>query len=875
MSTRPKAQLFSSELIYQTVNAIRYFNEQVGTFREKLRSELYRREAEKRIEVSDFYFIQRRWANCRANAEQEVYKPWFSYAYYALTDLQVSGADDVDPGNLKVDLDNLKKVMNIIDSFSDPKFHWEELIQCVRNHNGGAKRVVEAVNWINENKSDLADLAEAARENNHSALSKLNEHQRMLHHHLLQLYSSFPVREDLSNKLYKEFIRKEGSDAQPAKAFYVFPLKRELDAEHGLPKFKVWMLGTESDTRFVPIEQDYDAEKEENPEQKAIKFFNKRLAPIFNEGAYEFTADFDYRKSEIDHMLWLPLYDEYIDDKYYGFFRGWLLQIFTGRKEALLEDESKATNSRHKALNDYILNCLKLTSSTALEINRAMMREVLNRPTLEKSCAVDVLADNICLLGDWDEVDPKPYDPKETRAKSIEFVSEPQKDEVEPIKIDIDLDPTFLEYNSGTFVRLDEIDEKPQILHLGFGKDFRKPTAGSEYYSRLTNLIYLIYTRLKDAKWAELQAQKYERNRMSNSLAHGLKNSFSVVVNLLKDNVDPIKDLSPPITSLKRNLGERLDSILEQAIKKGKKPEHINLETVLGQNGLYEKQLNLFIDSSKRAELISEFARETFHRIEAIYDKVDVSSTNEDEFRRQSNETQPLNQVILKAFASSSIIAFTREQPKEWEQTNDRKNKTKYIEAYGKPPTRPVLVYNTVPYSLQIEDFEELVNSGEPFCNAVGAKLLHTSIDKYLKDRSMSHVQGIFTNSQCVQKPDILAYVLEEIFFNCMKYLTRDEQYSTVAIYLDIEESEYTSFKIRRRVEGDGDKTIYQIVEKMNEESLKRGGLASCNQYLSKYEFQAEGLQPLKIDPIWKDEKSFVQYNFNIKPAVFAEKEYY
>lgn len=502
MNNRPAEQVFSSELIYQVINAVRLFNSQVCSSRSALSKRL-------NYNTSDFYLIQRRWMDCNQKNKSDQ-QSWFDYSYYELSEFGES---------------NHELVGNIIYGFDKFEEHWKTFFRYLDDHTS-SKSIRDAENWISQNRDRL--LRVVREEEGHIQRSD----RRLLHHHLLQLYSRFPTRRYIHGGLYSKFISSasqqaqgvEVQDAQAAEAFYVFLHKHDKKSIL-YPPFSVWKLreGDECESQIKGEGQDQDVDGDEATasleEQLSVKFFNQYLSPIFNEIKFNGQELFDVKESHISHMLWLPLFDEYADGRFHGFFRGWLFQVLLLPQEVeenssagdspLLYGDAEFINKRYEALRKYVFDCLPFTHSLASDLNRAVMREITNQVTLEKP-SYEILSNSMCLLGDWNNSTTRSIleTTKDEFTKLGGFIGRDK-----PTTLSINLDPPFLERDSETFVSFEEINEdsteEHRELFLEFGKDFRRPEGdASVYYNQLVNQIYLIFSRLKNAKWADIQSQK-------------------------------------------------------------------------------------------------------------------------------------------------------------------------------------------------------------------------------------------------------------------------------------------------------------------------------------------------------------------------------
>lgn len=877
MSSRPSKQLFSSELIYQLLNSVKYYNEQVRGFQTHLPKEVNKLQelsVRPSHQVSDFFFIQRQWPPIGGKESLEA---GFNFLYYSVTNftgvrLYEEGTEvykkirrgSGEPPFIEVAKPRLNGILN---SFILYREEWDEFLTYLKLQNP-SRAVTESVDWVN-------GLSHRLRSSEQSPKDETLPVE--LHHHLLQLYSRFGTRDYIPGALYKQMSGHRDMEI-PAEAYYVTLIR---DGDRRLyPPLNVWKLKAgeqekkansgEQERRRAKVEQiDTMATTQDPRVIKATSLFTQYLVPLFNESKFD-GAQFQVpRDSSIKHMIWLPLYDECIGRRFRGYLRGWLFQVLPGDPQAMeffsAGDNTELTNSAYRRLQEYTARCLDLSNTLSLDVNRNMVRELLQQKIGEKKC-YQVLADNITLLGGW---------------KSVELLSPSQDpggddfgDFVPLLKyLHVNLDPPVLEKNSENFIQLKEIDEEHKILRLNFGRDFRHPDDNdSEYYNRLVNQIYVLYTRLKNARWAELQSQKYENTRLSNSLAHGLKNSFSVVIHLIEDNAGPINALSAPFKEIKRDLGMNVELLIKRALAEGvESRKHITLTSILEHYGLKEtKQENkiaLLIESSERAKLIQAFSQETFRRIQATYSK--VPGTHENKIKPK------LGHVLVRGMTSACVIFFTGSQPRKWEKgigVNERR-------VYGDPPTRPVLVYNSVPFSIEMTDFEVLVTAGgRLFAQSPEVTSLVTSIDDLLHNKfdraaeALADPKGHYLLD--IERPAILAYIFEELFLNCLKWTPRDERFGTASLSLDVERAAdgFYAFSLKCRMQGEIENPA-DAVARMRERSLREGGLASCNQFLRKYSLRNHSQVPLDIEHIIEEGRDYMRISFVINPSKFSDEE--
>jgi hypothetical protein len=885
MSSRPSKQLFSSELIYQLLNSVKYYNEQVRVFQVYLPKGVDKLQKSSEVpsnKVSDFFFIQRQWPPI---GSKEDVKSGFTFLYYSVTNftgvrLYEKGSEEYNKRRRHGDIPEIAKprLRGILDSFTLYREEWDNFLSYLKLQNR-SRAVMESVDWVNSLRARLRSGEQPEKDNRLPV---------ELHHHLLQLYSRFGTRDYIPGALHKQMSEHREKEI-PAAAYYV-TLVRDGN-ERSYPPLNIWKLrrselekklktgeqekkprGGAQERQGVRVDQvDTVATTQDPRVSKATSLFTQYLVPLFNEPDFDGSRFQVPKDSSIKHMIWLPLYDECVSGRFRGYLRGWLFQVLPGDPKDKDMDffepgnDTVLTHSAYWRLQEYITRCLDLSNTLSLDVNRHMVRELLQQEIREKKC-YEVLAGNITLLGGW---------------KSVEVLSPTQDpggddfgDFVPLLKyLHVNLDPPVLEKDSGNFIQLKEIDEEHKILRLNFGHDFRHPDDNdSEYYNRLVNQIYVLYTRLKNARWAELQSQKYENTRLSNSLAHGLKNSFSVVIHLIEDNAGPINALSEPFKEIKRDLGMNVERLIERALAEGvESREHITLTSILEHYGLketrHENKIALLIESSERAKLIQAFSQETFRRIQATYSK--VPGTHENKIKPK------LGHVLVRGLTSACVIFFTGSQPRKWEKgigVNERR-------VYGDPPTRPVLVYNSVPFSIEMTDFEVLVTAGgRLFAQSPEVTSLVTSIDDLLHNKfdraadALADPKGHYLLD--VERPAILAYIFEELFLNCLKWTPRDERFGTAALSLDVEHvaDGFYAFSLKCSMQGELENPA-DAVARMRERSLREGGLASCNQFLRKYSLRNHSQVPLDIEHVVEEGRDYMRISFVINPSKFSDGE--
>jgi len=324
---KPDKQIFSSDLIYQTINAVSLYSEQTQYYHSeenrtsepnKKKSEPGRGTNKYELEdkitkhfnlpfrLSDFFLMQRRWGNCTGIPTT----PWFNYSYYSETAFN----------NIQAE--------NIIAGFNDPEnYPWDLLINHIEKHYQ-LNAVEDAKNWLIKIREDKPQVT--------------NKLESELHHHLLQLYSHFPTRNYIHGGLYKNYIWDDlrSNNKIKRKGFYVFIDKDETKKTY--PPYRVWEI--EVIEGKVNVSGDgilhYQDEDSDDNERRVVQFFTEYVLPLFNfpnlDGVRRESST-TFEDAPFDHMLFLPLYDEYADGEFHGFFRGWLFQVFELHKDKLKE----------------------------------------------------------------------------------------------------------------------------------------------------------------------------------------------------------------------------------------------------------------------------------------------------------------------------------------------------------------------------------------------------------------------------------------------------------------------------------------------------------------------------------------------------------
>lgn len=486
MNEHLKHQMFSLEPIYQITNAITRFNERTTELKN------YSSTDEKEIKdflavdtFSPFFFIQRCWPCLDTNKS-----PWFQYMYYAINHFA-------------------SRYEGVLKSLGKRKVKWESLISYVKEHYPFSSTIKKSEDFIYflRNKTSITP-----NEINH------------LHHHLLGLYSHFPVRSYYAETLYNKCILPKQDKGRFLKeAYYVF-----LPDAHDKNDYRLVTLtnrneyGGQNDYRIEEGRQETGTDNQLLIETEALSFFIDYLVPLFNEPSYDGDELFPTNNSLIQDMLWLPLYDE-SGDEFQGYFRGWLFQV--------LPSTTRRDNEFFTAVNKYAARCLRLLDLVAVEINNAMVNELLDQSgtNIREQKCYEILYQNLHLLGGW-----KISDLRDPRQEDFDYVYYPkqtvERDSQKKDKgyLKIRLNPKHWQDNP-IYTKLNYIEEPEKILCLELDKDFIYPRSNA-YYDRQVSYIYKAYIRL-----LQQQAQKnVESENQISRWAHALRTRLTSVRYLLE-----------------------------------------------------------------------------------------------------------------------------------------------------------------------------------------------------------------------------------------------------------------------------------------------------------------------------------------------------
>jgi len=511
-------QIISSEPIYRINSAVDDFNRLVNIYRGKLMAPFNC----KLSEVKNFQLIRRAWEECDTTSKDNRRRcnAWFNFTYFPIKNFSNAyGIAD----SIRSDSDVWRRFFGYLTSPSRQK------ISAIRT----------SVRWVVRNVLDPKNI------------SQNDEFPKLLHHHLLQLFTRFPVDGLIPKTLYdlhKKLIDKRGK----TRGYLVetIPERKATD----LPSLAIWQILESGNpiptqpTKQSPLGIDNDF-------QTLFVFFLDRLfrernfdPSTYKETTVTNTGSLEKRR---DRMLWLPIYDEYTSNGFRGCFQGWLFMFLP----PVHKEESSSRIAGSNDFREFVRHCLPLTNILSKDLYLAATREVLRQDLKSNEQCSDFLCERLHLMEGWSAANALTDKAVEIGANQTILTAirdslggsegSGSKEQEQPkyyyydkdgAKLYIDLEVSRLD--AGTEVSLEEIREEPRILELKFGPDFVLQDIDEEYIVKVVVRLRSLYSRLKSNKKA---LRSYEL-QLGTDLAATFSHTYIKIGETVKDLLDSFNE---------------------------------------------------------------------------------------------------------------------------------------------------------------------------------------------------------------------------------------------------------------------------------------------------------------------------------------------